>query len=140
MTGGIAALLAVAEKVRSRHTRFPCPCCGHVVFEEEPGSDEICPVCFWQDDIVQLRWPNFAGGANRPSLIEAQENVVRIGAIEERFLQHVRSPQPAEHLDPAWRRFDPTRDVIEYHRSGIDYGMTYADDRTAYYYWLEFES
>ncbi|MGA2529087.1 MAG: CPCC family cysteine-rich protein [Acidimicrobiales bacterium] len=25
-------------------------------------------MCFWQDDIVQLRWPDFAGGANRSSL------------------------------------------------------------------------
>lgn len=42
--------------------RFPCPCCGHLVFKDAPGSDEICPVCFWQDDIVQLRWPDFGGG------------------------------------------------------------------------------
>lgn len=37
-----------------------------------PGSFEICPVCFWKDGAVQLRWPDFAGGANRPSLIGSQ--------------------------------------------------------------------
>lgn len=116
-------------------TRFPCPCCGHVVFEQEPGSDEICPVCFWQDDIVQLRRPDFRGGANKPSLIEAQENVARFGAVEERHIPHVRPPTASEALDPVWRRFDPDRDVIEERRSGVDYGMTYAHDRTAYYYW-----
>jgi Cysteine-rich CPCC len=30
-----------------------------------PGSYEICPVCFWDDDLVQLRWPTYAGGANQ---------------------------------------------------------------------------
>jgi hypothetical protein len=48
--------------------RYPCPCCGHVVFDEPPGSYAICPVCFWVDDPVQLRWPDWAGGANKPSL------------------------------------------------------------------------
>jgi hypothetical protein len=52
--------------------RYPCPCCGYLVFEEEPGSYDICPICFWEDDLSQLRWLDSAGGANRPSLIEAQ--------------------------------------------------------------------
>lgn len=119
----------------SLSTRFPCPCCGHLVFSDAPGSDEICPVCFWQDDIVQLRWPDFAGGANRQSLIEAQEAVRRVGAVEERFLPHVRQAEPSEPVHPAWRLFDRSRDTIEEHRPGLDYGATYADDRTTYYYW-----
>ncbi|MFJ2958342.1 CPCC family cysteine-rich protein [Streptomyces sp. NPDC087270] len=28
-----------------------------------PESFEICPVCFWEDDGVQFRWPTLAGGA-----------------------------------------------------------------------------
>jgi hypothetical protein len=28
-----------------------------------PGSFVICPVCFWEDDDVQLENPNFAVGA-----------------------------------------------------------------------------
>ncbi|MGW2848911.1 CPCC family cysteine-rich protein, partial [Streptomyces sp. NPDC001274] len=28
--------------------RYPCPCCGHRVLGEMPGSYEICPVCFWE--------------------------------------------------------------------------------------------
>ena len=106
-----------------------------MVFAEEPGSDDICPVCFWQDDLVQLRWPVLAGGANGPSLIEAQENYRRFGAVEERLVQYVRPPTPAETVDPGWRRFDMALDRVEEFRSGVDYGRTYADDRTAYYYW-----
>jgi hypothetical protein len=107
------------------------------VFEGEPGSDDICRVCFWQDDLVQLRWPTFGGGANRPSLIEAQRNVASFGAVEERLVRHVRTATYSETSDPAWRPFDPDRDAIEEHRPGVDYGMTYSDDRTAYYYWIE---
>ncbi len=54
--------------------RYPCPCCGHRVLGETPGSYEICPVCFWEDDGVQFRWPAMSGGANKVSLIEAQRN------------------------------------------------------------------
>ena len=81
---------------KSRGSTFPCPSCGHVVFSEAPGSDEICAICFWQDDIVQLRWPDFAGGANRPSLIDAQKNVSRLGAVEKRLVQYVRPAKAAE--------------------------------------------
>jgi hypothetical protein len=109
------------------------------VFEEPPGSHDVCPVCFWEDDIVQLRWPDFGGGANRPSLIEAQANVGRLGAVEERLVPHVRPAADEEPIDPAWRPFDRTRDEIEPRESGVDYGLTYADDRTAYYYWVDDE-
>ncbi|MFC5904955.1 CPCC family cysteine-rich protein [Streptomyces zhihengii] len=59
---------------------IPCVCCGHLTLSEPPGSYEICPVCFWEDDRVQLRWPDWTGGANRPSLIEAQVNFTDFGA------------------------------------------------------------
>jgi hypothetical protein len=107
------------------------------VFDDEPGSDDICPACFWQDDIVQLRWPNFSGGANRPSLIDAQKNASRLGAVEERLVPYVRRPAAAEPVHPSWRPFDAERDVIQEHRPGFDYGKSYADDPTTYYYWLD---
>ncbi|HEY5908286.1 MAG TPA: CPCC family cysteine-rich protein, partial [Vicinamibacteria bacterium] len=44
--------------------RYPCPCCGYLMFKESPGSHDICKICFWEDDIVQLRDPHFSGGAN----------------------------------------------------------------------------
>ena len=61
-----------------------CPCCGHLVFDESPGSYDICPVCFWEDDIVQLRWPDWAGGANKPSLLDGQANYQHIDGCEQR--------------------------------------------------------
>ncbi|WP_372448711.1 CPCC family cysteine-rich protein [Streptomyces musisoli] len=41
---------------------YPCPCCGHRVLGRMPGSYEICPVCFWEDDGVQFRSKSPAPG------------------------------------------------------------------------------
>ena len=49
-----------------------CPCCGRYIFEEK-GQFEICPVCGWEDDPVQRREPDLAGGANKLSLNEARK-------------------------------------------------------------------
>ncbi|MFC8032437.1 CPCC family cysteine-rich protein [Streptomyces griseoincarnatus] len=61
----------------------PCPCRGHRVLDAMPGSYEICPVCFWEDDGVQFRWPTMSGGANKVSLIEAQRNYQDFGACDQ---------------------------------------------------------
>ncbi len=83
--------------------RFTCPCCGHRTLSEQPGSYDICKVCFWEDDGVQLLDPAYQGGANRPSLMECQANYERLGASEERFVGDVRPPQADEIRDPEWR-------------------------------------
>ena len=46
-----------------------CPVCGQYVFPYK-GSDLICDVCGWEDDIVQENDPDYAGGANQFSLNE----------------------------------------------------------------------
>lgn len=46
-----------------------CPCCGKTYIEEY----EICDVCDWQNDPLQLLNPDYAGGANIMSLNEAKE-------------------------------------------------------------------
>jgi pantoate--beta-alanine ligase len=82
---------------------YPCPCCGYKTLTEvASGTYDICPVCFWEDDPVQLDDPDFAGGANRPSLREAQRIFDRIGAIEPRLKEDVRAPLPTEARDANW--------------------------------------
>ncbi|MFD7840486.1 CPCC family cysteine-rich protein [Streptomyces sp. NPDC059761] len=93
--------------------RHPCPCCGHLVLDEMPGSYAICPVCSWEDDIVQFRRPTADLGANKVSLIEAQRNYRDFGARDRRGRQYVRPPAEDEPLDPAWRPIDLTRDSFE---------------------------
>ena len=61
--------------------RFACPCCGYKTFFEKPnGSYDICDVCFWEDDSIQNDSPDYAGGANKPSLRQAQKNFMEFGA------------------------------------------------------------
>ncbi len=77
--------------------RYPCPCCGYLTFDQRtPGTDEICKVCYWQDDWVSFTRANIATGPNRVSLNEARENFARFGVSEERFSADVRPPRPEE--------------------------------------------
>ncbi|MFD6137990.1 CPCC family cysteine-rich protein [Isoptericola sp. NPDC060257] len=111
---------------------FPCPCCGHRVFDEPPGSYAICPVCFWEDDAVQLRWPDYGGGANSPSLIEAQQTYRLVGAMEPRFISKVRVPGPNEPLDADWRPIDLVIDDFEPRAITEE---PWPDDDAALYWW-----
>ncbi|MFH8387921.1 CPCC family cysteine-rich protein [Kitasatospora sp. NPDC018058] len=43
----------------------------------------MCPICFWEDDSVQFRWPFTPGGANRVSLAEAQGAVGNLRVASE---------------------------------------------------------
>jgi Cysteine-rich CPCC len=110
--------------------RFPCPACGHCVFAEPPGSDDICLICLWEDDLTQLRWPELAGGKNAVSLAEAQRNVVAYGAIEERFAGDVRPATPEEPVERGWRpiqAFDPFE--------APDDSAPWPEDSSTLYYW-----
>jgi hypothetical protein len=49
-------------------TPYPCPACGFLVFTEPPGSYDVCAVCGWEDDGIQLEAPGYTGGANGLSL------------------------------------------------------------------------
>jgi len=42
-----------------------CPACGFQVLAEGYGSYEICEICGWEDDSVQLANPTSGGGANK---------------------------------------------------------------------------
>ncbi len=72
-----------------------CPCCEYKTLDI--NSDfQICPVCFWEDDPLQRKFPDYAGGANEPSLIEAKQNFKEIGAIEKSLIKYVRKPNSME--------------------------------------------
>ena len=44
-----------------------CPCCEGYYFKIQ-DNDEICPICSWQDDLLQRENADRIGGANRLSL------------------------------------------------------------------------
>jgi hypothetical protein len=114
----------------------PCPCCGRLVFAEPPGSYEICPICFWEDDPVQAADPWFAGGANTPSLADAQRNFAEFGAMEPRFVNNVRAPTERDVVDPKWR---PLRDFDRQHSTTpkkIEESVQASGAGPSYHYWL----
>ena len=79
--------------------KHKCKCCGNYTLFDEPldpnefpGTFEICPVCFWEDDSIQYLNPDYCGGANDVSLNEAKENYKRFGAVQKHMLKYVRKP------------------------------------------------
>ncbi|HEU5470688.1 MAG TPA: CPCC family cysteine-rich protein [Actinophytocola sp.] len=113
-------------------SRFPCPCCGHMVHSDPPGSHRVCAICFWEDDVVQLRWPSYSGGANKASLLAAQANYVKHGASDLRFRESVRQPSQDEPFDTGFRPADPEIDNFEA-EGGKD--APWPADRTVLYWW-----
>jgi hypothetical protein len=103
---------------------FPCPCCGSASFPEPPGSNEICKVCSWEDDPVQLRFPLMAGGANRRSLYAAQRAFIAANGI-------------AKDRDPFWRPLDRRRDFVEpvCDDPDVDVALTGPQNSEELYYW-----
>jgi hypothetical protein len=75
---------------------FPCPACGFLAFSEPPGSYEICGICGWEDDHVQLAHPASPIGANGESLFDAQRRTLRDLPLEIKERNGL-------IRDPAWR-------------------------------------
>ncbi len=92
---------------RSSHVqagRYTCPCCGYKTLGEKlPGTYDICPICFWEDDPLQFDDPDYEGSANVPSLRQAQRNFLEFGAVERRLITYVRKPTEKEAKDPNWK-------------------------------------
>ncbi len=109
----------INEKLR-RVVWHPCHVCGYLVFGQPSGSYEICPICFWEDDIVQLAFPDLTGGANKVSLIEAQKNFVAHGVADPAFTNKVRTPVAQDLQDPFWRPLVQTADVYLHWDSPAD--------------------
>lgn len=87
--------------------KFACPCCGYKTFNEKPnGSYDICGVCFWEDDPIQLDDPNYEGGANRVSLKQGQQNFIEFGACESDMIKNVRKPTKDEQRNHNWKPLD----------------------------------
>jgi hypothetical protein len=120
------------------HRHYPCPCCGYRVFERQPGNHERCPICLWEDDLAQLRFPLMPGSSNAVSLADAQHNYADCGAAERRKATSARKPLESEVRDQMWRPLDAHRDNIEVPSGGVDYANSYPlADTTVLYYWRD---
>lgn len=112
---------------------YTCPCCGYRTFGQFPGSYDICHVCFWEDDQIQILDPWYAGGANKPSLAAAQQNFQRIGACDKHGKQFVKGVLPGDERDPLWRpATEADRAFAKRPRDIHEQGW---NDVDAWYYW-----
>jgi hypothetical protein len=79
--------------------RYRCPCCGYFTLASR-GEDDICQVCFWQDDDADEEFgqpaPERPEGPNHVHLWKARLNYATFGASEERLKRFVRPPRPDE--------------------------------------------
>ena len=109
-----------------------CVCCGYRTLSEPPGSHEICPVCGWEDDVYQLRWPYRSGGANKSSLIDAQRRFASLTAEGEADRVGVRADVADFGREPFWRPIDVGRDRFEARGGHL---ALWPEDRTVLYWW-----
>ena len=58
-----------------------CPICGQYEFEEQDDFDS-CDVCHWQNDGLQMKDPDYWGGANELSLNDFKAKWQKINASQ----------------------------------------------------------
>ena len=112
-------------------TEFPCPSCGFLVFEEETGSYDICGICGWEDDHVQLKYPGMKGGANGGSLFEYQEEILKEVPADIRLYE-------GYERDKNWRPLKKEELLAPPNNSGT--GVAYFNEAISAestYYWLD---
>jgi hypothetical protein len=80
-----------------RNQKCPCAGCGfYTIGLDYFGSYNICPLCDWEDDGMQLANPACGGGANLDSLIEHQQQYISVFPIEVQVYD-------SYQRDPSWR-------------------------------------
>jgi hypothetical protein len=105
------------------------------VFNGPPGTEELCPICGWRDDLMHLRFPLFSGMPNGISLVDAQLNYSLIGAKYPDSLKSVRFADAADERDADWRAID--LDIDQPETIPVDFdGLSEPEDPTSLYYWL----
>jgi hypothetical protein len=108
---------------------YPCPSCGFLIFSEPPGSYEICSICGWEDDHVQLANPGLRGGANGGSLKEYQDDILNDYPPDIREVGNLKR-------DPDWRPLTENECEVQDPKKGIGINYFHAACKTeTIYYW-----
>jgi hypothetical protein len=96
----------------------------------------VCPICLWEDELAQLRFPLMTGVSNTVNLETGQRNYQAFGAAERKNRGLTREPLEHETVEQGWRPLNRSRDNVEQPRRGEDYSLTYPwRDTTVLYYW-----
>ncbi len=113
---------------------YPCPCCGYIVFEFGPGSEDVCPICCWQDVTGDVIYPTERSAASDgPSLMQCQKDYIEIGVCNPR-LEAGRRPSSDDVRDPDW--FPITPDMVDCLPKRSTLGPeSWPDEYLRRYYW-----
>ena len=77
--------------------KYMCPCCGYLTYEEKCGKTyDICPVCFWEDDLRDYEDVDDFSDGNGLTIGEARKNFEQFGACREKDIPYVRKPEVDE--------------------------------------------
>ena len=68
--------------------REQCPCCDYISLPER-FNYLICPICFWEDDGIDVDHLDSASGPNHMTLREGRSNFLAFGACDKRMLKNV---------------------------------------------------
>lgn len=78
--------------------RYQCCCCGYFTLVGKKETDtlwDICPVCFWENDVSGEN-PDKYSGANRMTLAQGRANYKKYSACDLKFASKVRLPEAEE--------------------------------------------
>lgn len=77
---------------------YPCPCCGYLTarYPRKNAVADICPVCFWENDVFSPGEDEPSGENHGMTLRQGRAAYREIGAVRGDFWMHVRPPLPEE--------------------------------------------
>ena len=110
--------------------KYPCPVCGYHVFPGPSGTYEICPVCDWEDSLLQAQHPRMQGVANGFCIFGKQQFDYRRKWV---------LPQPGNdneglERDPGWRLLRPDEAPLAKDQSATDCELDYYAGAPPYYW------
>ena len=68
--------------------KFQCPCCDYFTLSER-GVYDICPVCSWEDDGLDIDKMDEHSGPNHMTLNEGRNNFQKHGACDIKMVKNV---------------------------------------------------
>src|SRR5438067_2429244 len=80
---------------------YRCACCGRLTLQER-GAEEVCHICFWQDEGQDDPFASdvWAASNGKLSLTQARQNFVQCGAYDPRIGSEPGRAKPVFRLKP----------------------------------------
>jgi len=107
---GVVLILSILNYIRKKRQwkwyepedstpREQCPCCDYISLPER-GNYLICPICFWEDDGLDIDNPDIGSGPNKGiSLRAARKNFNEFGACDESMVKNTISIKERENYE-----------------------------------------